>query len=277
LIDLHTHTTASDGEIEPGALVRQAWVAGLRVLSVTDHDTTAAVSEAIRAARQYGLTLIPGIEITAVDEIDVHVLGYFTDIGSVALQQFLAEQRQARVDRVREIGRRLASFGKAVDTERIIAQACREEQSLGRPAVAAALVAAGHVANAKEAFDVWLGHGRPAAVERRGPTVATVVSVIHQAGGLASLAHPSLYDDDQRLERWVHAGLDAIEAYHSEHDEIDVARYRALAERWQLLLTGGSDYHGDVRRARSRLGHVTLPEADFQRFQSCLSRASVAD
>jgi 3',5'-nucleoside bisphosphate phosphatase len=271
LIDLHTHTTASDGRLEPEALVREAWLAGLRVLSVTDHDTTAALPVAGDHAERFGLTFVPGIEITAIDAGDIHILGYFIEAENPPLQTFLERQRAARVVRVREIGRRLEALGKPIDTEAIVSHAAATGRSLGRPAVAAALVEAGHVASRREAFDQWLAHGRPAAVPRGGAPVDEVIAVIHEAGGLASLAHPLLLRRDGNIADWAGAGLDALEVYHSDHHPDDVARYRRIAEELGLDRTGGSDFHGDARFTRARLGLTTLPADDFERFRGRLA------
>jgi predicted metal-dependent phosphoesterase TrpH len=277
VIDLHTHTTASDGHLSPADLVREAWMAGIRVLAVTDHDTTAAIADVGRAAAQFGLTHVPGIEITAVDQgRDVHVLGYFFDFASPPLVECLARQRTVRRDRVRAIGARLARAGRPLDVERLLAEA-PPLRAVGRPAVAAALVAAGHARTTHEAFDQWLVEGRPAWVPREGPGVREVADLLHGAGGISSLAHPVLYGRDKDIPRWREAGLDAIEVWHSEHDATTSARYLEIARRLDLLATGGSDFHGDhpagpVRRCPRLLGRVTLPNAEFARIEKVVAK-----
>lgn len=281
MIDLHTHTTASDGHLPPADLVRDAWMAGIRVLAVTDHDTTAAMAEVGRAAGKFGLTHVPGIEITAIDDgRDVHVLGYFFDVASATLAECLAGQRAARRDRVRVIGDRLARAGMAFDVERLLAEA-PPQRAVGRPAIAAALVAAGHARTVREAFDQWLAEGRPAWVPREGPGVREVADLLHGAGGIASLAHPVLYGRDDDIPRWREAGLDAIEVWHSEHDAATSAHYLAVARRLDLLATGGSDFHGDhpadpVRRYPRLLGRVALPEPEFERLRVATTRPQSA-
>jgi len=273
VIDLHSHTTASDGHLDAETLVRQAWTAGIRTLAVTDHDTVAAIGAARDAATAFGLTLVNGIEVTAIDAgRDVHVLGYFFDPDAPALARCLAAQRAARRTRLRAMAARLAECGVAVNIEPLLASS-PGERALGRPALAEALVAEGHVRSTREAFDTWIGEGCPAWVRRDGPSVREVVAVLHDAGGLASVAHPVLYDRDDEIARWRDEGLDAIEAYHSEHEPADVERYRALAHRLGMLVTGGSDFHGDhpARTARNRprvLGRVSLPEAEFARLMA---------
>lgn len=266
MIDLHTHTTASDGRRAPADLVRAAWLAGLRVLAVTDHDTTAGIAEARAHAGRFGLAFVAGIEITAVEGgRDIHVLGYLADEAQPAVQAFLARQRETRLERVRRIGERLAALGKPIELRALLHEASEEGKSVGRPAVAEALVAAGHVARVQEAFDLYLAEGQPACVPRGGPTVAEVVDMVHRAGGLVSLAHPAVTDADVRIPDWAAAGLDALEAYHSDHTPEDTARYLALAADLNLAVTGGSDYHGDTRAERSCLGYTTLPQQEFDR------------
>lgn len=264
MIDLHTHSTASDGRDLPAALVARAAAAGVRVLGLTDHDTVAGCDEARRAAQDLGIEFVPGIEISAILEgADVHVLGYFIDVASGDLQAFLAAQRRQRVDRVRAMLGRLSGFGMALDPQTILGPALSDtRRAVGRPWIARALVAAGYVNDTAEAFDKWLGRGRPAFVPRAGAAPADVIGRIHAAGGIASLAHPGLLARDDLIPPWVDAGLDALEAYHTDHDEETSARYVALAGRLGVLVSGGSDYHGDVAHG-GEPGSTSLPSAAF--------------
>lgn len=265
MIDLHLHTRASDGAHEPAQLVRRLWIAGIRTFSVTDHDTLDGLAGAAGAARQFAMDCVAGIEITSMsDGREVHVLGYFVDPGSPALADFLVGQRADRVRRLRALAARLDAAGIPIDIERIIAET-PQGRSVGRPQVADALIRAGHVASVTEAFDRWIGEGRPAFVPRAGAAPETVIDLIHRAGGLASVAHPGCLGRDDLLERLAAAGLDAIEVYHPDHDEPMLARYREIASRLGLLVTGGSDYHRDEGPHGSVLGQVTLPREDFDR------------
>ena len=242
-----------------------AQTAGLTTIALTDHDTLAGFDEARAAADAAGLRIVPGIEITAVeDSRDVHVLGYFFDPTSQALDTFLTVQRTDRVRRLREIGARLASLGWPVDLEPILCAAeQRQGKSVGRPLVADALIAAGHAVDRRDAFERLLGAGRPGFVARVGAPVSDVVDIIHRAGGIAALAHPGPLEMDDAIEGFVRGGLDAIEARHSDHDEIAEQRYRAMAGRLGVVVCGGSDFHGDPSRRVNELGLVTLPESDF--------------
>ena len=250
--------------LSPSELVLEARAAGLSIFSITDHDTTAGLDAAGTAARDAGLELIPGLEISAVaDDRDVHVLGYFIDSASPRLREFLVRQRDDRLRRVREIGERLAALGAPVDVEPIAADAAKG-RSVGRPQIAAALLAAGHVATRNEAFDRYLESGGPAFVPRRGARPEEVIAIIHEAGGIASLAHPGVTRRDDLLNALVAAGLDAIEARHSDHDADTEARYRVRARELGVAVSGGSDFHGVLAGHRvGVLGQITLPASDF--------------
>jgi predicted metal-dependent phosphoesterase TrpH len=264
VIDLHLHTTASDGALPPPELVIQARAAGLSIFSITDHDTTAGSEAALAPARDAGLELVPGIEISAVaDGRDVHVLGYFIDPTSPRLRRFLLDQREERLRRVRDISARLAALGVPVDVAPIVADAARG-RSVGRPQIAEALLAAGHVTTRNEAFDRFLESGGPAFVPRRGARPEEVIGIIHEAGGLASLAHPGLTRRDELIPALAAAGLDALEARHSDHDPATEARYRTLARQLGIAVSGGSDYHGvDAGHRVAMLGRITLDVEDF--------------
>lgn len=268
MIDLHLHTTASDGRLSPSSLVARAAAAGLTVVSVTDHDTTAGLEEAGRAAGASGIRLVSGIEITAVEAgQDVHVLGYFFDPADPRLSDFLRVQRADRVRRVHEIAERLRAMGCAIDTQPLIAQGSGAGASVGRPHVADALVTAGHAADRADAFDRLIGRGRPAFVPRKGASTAEVVSVIRVAGGIASLAHPGLTQRDDLLRSLAASGLAALEARHSDHDAVTETRYRDLAAQYGLAVSGGSDFHGDNSHHAAGLGTITLPAEDFAALQ----------
>ena len=264
MIDLHTHTTASDGALEPRALVERAYRLGIRTLSVTDHDTVAGVSEAAAEAAARGMEFLPGIEITAVhDRRDVHLLAYFLDPEPAGLTAFLERQRQDRSRRAREMSARLAALGAPIDIEDLIAGAEAAGTAVARPTVARALLDAGHVTSLQQAFDRWLADGRAAYVPRIGATPAAVVRLVMQAGGVAGLAHPGLLRKDELIPDLAVAGLGAIEVYHSDHDAGAQARYLRLAERYDLAVSGGSDFHGDDHPRARCFGRVGLPRERF--------------
>jgi len=274
VIDLHLHTTASDGLCEPAALVDLAWRAGIRTMSVTDHDTVAAVSEVKRAAAASGIAFVPGIEITAVhDGRDVHVLGYFIDCEDAALAAFLQRQRDDRVRRIGAMADRLADMGKPVDRDALM-EPRPGGWSIGRPLVAQALVKAGHVMTMHQAFDLLIGEGKPAYVPRCGRSPADVIDIINRAGGIASLAHPGLLRRDEMIPGMIESGLTALEAFHSEHDAATTEHYLAFADRHGILVSGGSDYHGDKERRRAAFGTIGLPPERFERLKARVHRES---
>jgi len=274
VIDLHTHTTASDGRCTPPELVARASAAGVTVLAVTDHDTVAACDAVESECVARGIAFVPGIEITACrDGADVHVLGYFFDRRAPKLLMFLHEQRARRVDRVRRMIGVLASHGIVLDADAILRPALEDEStSAGRPWIARALVAGGHVATISEAFDRWLARGRPAFIPRVGAEPADVFARVHDAGGLASLAHPVLSEHDEWIPEYAAAGLDALEAHHSKQDADATARYLSIASRLGLAVTGGSDFHSDDVPTAPRPGYVALPAADYEQFVARSSR-----
>jgi len=235
-------------------------------MSVTDHDTVAAVMEVRAVAREHGVRAVNGIEITAVDnQQDIHVLGYFVDPDDAALGSFLLAQRAARIARVEAIGARLAALGVPIAVDALVLEASAASgRSIGRPQIARAMVAAEHVTSVQDAFDRWLAHGRPGFVPREGASPETVIGVIHDAGGIASLAHPGKLGLEPRLKALAHAGLDAVEVFHPDHDASLVERYRVLARELDLLMTGGSDFHGDPAHGLEP-GGVSLPAVEFER------------
>lgn len=266
MIDLHMHTTASDGRCTPEELVQQAYDKGIRTMAVTDHDTMAGVARATQAAAALGMTCVPGIEITSVHGgRDVHVLAYFLPELSQALTDLLSEQRRNRIERAHTIADRLAAAGAPIDVAALMqAGEALGGKSLARPQIAQALIAAGHVATVAEAFDTYLHEDGPAYVPHRGASPAEVVALIVEAGGLASLAHPGYTRKDDVIPDLVSEGLGAIEAYHSSHDETTTTRYLEMAKRLGLLVSGGSDYHGEGTRRSEFFGVVHLPEEAFR-------------
>jgi predicted metal-dependent phosphoesterase TrpH len=269
IIDLHLHTTASDGRCSPRELVDRAAAAGVDVMGVTDHDTTAAIDETTDAARSRGIEVVPGIEVTAVEDgRDVHVLGYFVDDKNAELERFLSRQRAQRVARVQAIAQRLAELGMPIDMTPLLRRADEAAgRSVGRPLIARQMIAARYVADTREAFDRWLATGRPAFVPRAGAPAEDVIAIIHAAGGLASLAHPAQTRVDARIADYVAAGLDAVEVFHPDHDEAARTRYQSLALDLKLLATGGSDFHGDSSHGWEP-GAVTLPRGEWLRLRA---------
>jgi 3',5'-nucleoside bisphosphate phosphatase len=266
MINLHMHTTASDGTSTPEDLVARVRTAGITIFSVTDHDTMAAVPAASAAATRQGLTCVPGIEITTVhDGHDVHMLGYFLDAGAPILVALLERVRALRRERAAEIADRLAAAGAPIDAVALIgASEGGGARSLARPQIARALVAAGHVATVAEAFDRYLSEGCCAYVPHRGPSPREGIAAIRSAGGVASIAHPATTKCDQIIPALADAGLSAIEAYHSAHDPATVSHYVDLARSLALAVSGGSDFHGESMRRSEFFGVTCLPQDEYE-------------
>jgi predicted metal-dependent phosphoesterase TrpH len=256
------HTTASDGLLSPAALVGRVVEVGLTTISITDHDTLGGLKDVRKYADAARIRLIPGIEVTSVyNERDVHILGYFIDEDDAAFAAFLTRGRSQRIERAREIALRLESLGCPIDIDRVFTDAARRGASVARPLIADALMRHGHVTSRQDAFDRFLASGKPAFVPRVGSSPMEVVDAIHRARGIASLAHPGVTRQPDLLEPLAAHGLDAIEAYHTDHTPEMQADALAAARRLNLAVSGGSDYHGDD--SRRALGGVTLPEAAF--------------
>ena len=273
VIDLHLHTTASDGRCTPEDLVERCSRAGLRAISVTDHDTRAGEAAARARATERGIEFVSGIEITSVHAgKDVHILGYDLPADTPELEQLITEQRRLRIERAREIAHRLDRAGAPIDIDALVASASQASgKAVARPQIAQYLIAAGHASSVAEAFDRFLGEQCAAYVAHQGASPAAVVGLIAGAGGLASLAHPGRLNRDDLIPGLVAAGLTCIEAYHSTHDEAAQAHYLDTARRYGLLVTGGSDYHGDGTRHAECFGVVGLTPAAFDRFKERLN------
>ncbi len=262
LIDLHAHTTASDGALSPTALVELARREGIGVLGVTDHDTVAGLDEALEAGARLGVEVIPGMEISCYyHRQEVHLLGYFVDHRRPALLEQLSAWREERLGRMRQMVERLRRYGIHLDADQIGARGAGG--SVGRPHVAKALVEGGHVATVEEAFDRFLAEGKPAYVPRQRVAVAQAIALVRGAGGLPVLAHPGIYHNDGMMADLVRDGLAGIEVVHRDHNDAATTRYRRLAARYDLVCTGGSDFHGLAGATPQRLGQPSLPQADL--------------
>jgi hypothetical protein len=253
--ELHAHTTASDGQHTPAELVTMARALGLDVLAITDHDTTDGIAPAHLAAHGSPV-ILSGIELSAEDDGDVHVLGYGLNPNDPALQAALAGFRTDRESRARRMVEKLAALGVSVDWERVRVLA---GGSIGRPHIARAMVEAGEVESVREAFDRYLGNGGPAYVARQRLTPEAAIQLIHAAGGAAVLAHPGMLANPRAMVvRLVAAGLDGVEVAHPKNSEAVRLDLRGLAARYHLIMTGGSDFHGRAV-SDAMLGSVSAP------------------
>ena len=249
LVDLHTHTTASDGTDSPALLMAKAAEAGLEAVAVTDHDTLSGLDEAADAGRKYGVELIRGCEISTGTELgELHILGLWLPQHPALLQEKLAFLRRKRAERNEGIVRKLQDLGLDITMEEVLAIATGE--SVGRPHIAEVLLRKGYAENSREVFKEYLGcHGK-AYLPKEVLEPEESVRLLADLGATVSLAHPMLWKGpsgwlDTQVARLKDCGLNAIEAWHSEHSEADVRACLALAKRFDLGISGGSDYHGD--------------------------------
>lgn len=267
-VDLHAHSTASDGLLSPAELVAEAARRGVRVLALTDHDTLAGLPAATAAAADHGIELVPGVELSSeAGKYEIHVLGYYVDPTDAALTAELAghaAQRRTRADRVVE---RLSALGLPVSLDRVIELAAGG--TIGRPHVARAMIEAGYVTTVGEAFDRYLANGQPAYVPRDNVPPEEAVALLSRAGAIPVLAHPfSTGDVEGTLRRLVPHGLRGIEVYYGEYNPERRMQLRAIADAWSLLPTGGSDYHGPAFKEGRDLGSVPVPAEVVHRLRA---------
>jgi predicted metal-dependent phosphoesterase TrpH len=276
-VDLHTHTTASDGTYAPRDLVIEAASRGVRVLAITDHDSTEGLPEAFEEAeRRRPLELLPGIEINCdVEGAEIHVLGYLMEWQAPWFQEFCREQRRERRERVHLMAERMAALGMPFDADEVFALV--KEGSAGRPHVAQVMVARGYVKTVREAFDKYLAAGRPGHVPRKKLTPEDAVRLIRRAAGVPVFAHPGLASRDELIPGLIAAGLMGIECYYTEHSAQQRATYLQICKEQDLVATGGSDFHGPQVRAAT-LGSPSVPMAAVEalRAKAALARASLA-
>lgn len=257
--DLHTHTYHSDGTRSPREVVDVAHAAGIDILCISDHDNLAAFFEIKQYADNADVTLVPGTELSCgVDGVDVHVLAYAFDPHDETIAKRLAQFRETRHTRGYRMVDRLRSLGYDVNRDRIDELAAGG--AMGRPHIARALVEKGYVASVQEAFDKFIGPGKPAYVEKERFQIDDAVSIIHRAGGVTSIAHPTHYPDHETLVMsLLDRGVDAVEVFHPDVDEVARDRYLSITRFRGKFVTGGSDDHGTVKTSET-LGKFRVPE-----------------
>ncbi|MBC7288941.1 MAG: PHP domain-containing protein [Armatimonadetes bacterium] len=258
-VDLHIHSTASDGSLQPQEIVDVAIAKGLYAIAITDHDTVAGVEPALRAAGSRGVHVLPGVEIS-VDfaETEIHILGYFIDLDHKPLLDAMEKVRRGRLYRAEEMVRRLQNLGVGITLEDVLEES--GDGAIGRPHVARALVKVGAVSTPQEAFDRYLARGKPAYVPRYKLSPEEAVQLIIQAGGMPVFAHPGLARRDDMIDTLIPAGLLGIEAYHTEHSAAETQKYINMARRRGLFITGGSDSHGPKGPIPVEIGSVCVPD-----------------
>jgi 3',5'-nucleoside bisphosphate phosphatase len=267
-IDLHSHTTASDGALSPTELVRLAGERGIGTLAITDHDSTEGLEEARGEAASTGIRIVTGVELGAyMSGSEVHMLGYFFDEAHPRMRQTLAELREGRAYRGRRMVEKLQELGLDVTWERV--QEIAAGGAVGRPHVGRALIEKGYAESIDDAFEKYLARGKPAHIPRTQLTPTDCIGLIHEAGGVAVLAHPTWVEGvENLLPRLAEAGLDGIETYYGLYSDETIAWLEGLARRFNLVPTGGSDFHGQPGLAHAALGSISVPPQYFAELES---------
>lgn len=257
-VDLHVHTTASDGTDSPAEAVARAKSQGLRAIAITDHDTLEGVEPALVEGLLHKIKIVPGIELgSEYRGEEIHILGYLVELHNREFLDKLKLFRDTRINRMEKMVEKLQEFGFPVDMDRVMVISV--SGSVGRPHLAAALVEIGAVETTTEAFDRYIGAGRPAYIPRYKLDPVEAVRLIRSAGGAPVLAHPGLNNSAQLIEELKRAGLAGLEAHHPAHSREQASYYHRLAIGHGLIVTGGSDYHGPGHKAGCRMGSETVP------------------
>ncbi|HHW02782.1 MAG TPA: PHP domain-containing protein [Thermoanaerobacterales bacterium] len=271
-VDLHIHTTFSDGRLTPAEVVKISHEMGLRAIAITDHDTVEGIPYAIEESRKYkNIEVIPGIEInTYYSDQEVHILGYFIEYNNVELKKKLSDLLQKRIERTRKITEKLIQLGINITFEEIKSRA--QGPSIGRPHVARALIDKGYANSIEDAFDKFLNPGRPAYVPRYKITPFDAVDIIKLSNGIPVLAHPGLLGKKQIINELIDYGIMGIEVYHKDHNMEQVKYYMNIASEKKLLMTGGSDSHGETPLL---LGTLDIPrefvlELKYEKNKCCM-------
>jgi predicted metal-dependent phosphoesterase TrpH len=272
--DLHLHTNFSDGTYTPEELVSQAARNKLAAIALTDHDTVEGCQRAGDACKALGIEFIPGAELTGEqDENEIHILGYFLDTNNQKLLSEIAKFQAVRQSRIKEMVARLNELKVPLKIDDVIALAnCR---SPGRPHVARALVKAGFCTSLDEAFERFLKKHRPAWVPKAKISAPVAIELIHEASGLAVMAHPGLNRSDEVIPDLVEAGLDGIECFHTKHSTAVSEHYLEIADKYNLLVTGGSDCHG-MSKGKPLIGTVKLPYQHVEKLKAAVRNRNAA-
>jgi 3',5'-nucleoside bisphosphate phosphatase len=262
-VDLHAHSTASDGARRPADVIREAKRVGLAAVALTDHDTLDGIPEALATGAEVGVRVVSGVELSAVEgDSETHILGlHLSDTRD--MEQRLVELREMRRSRAERIVTRLNDLGVRIEFAAVLEQAAGG--AIGRPHVARAMIAEGWAVDFRDAFERYLGNGRPAYVSKDRLAIGDAIQLIHRAGGLAILAHPAQTGTRERIAAFAAQGIDGVEVRHPSHSTEDMNRLLALVEHFSLVPSGGSDWHGGSDGTRM-LGMMRVP-ADWLRRQ----------
>lgn len=257
-VDLHLHSTASDGTLSPQQLVQLASKLNLRTIAVTDHDSVEGITPARRAGTKTGVEVIPAVELSSdLDGRDIHFLGYFIDYKNKWLEDHLERLRQARYERALKMVEKLKEIGLEIPFQEVLETAGRG--AVGRSHLATVMVRRGYIHSIQEAFDRYIGRDSPCYVEKYNYSCQDVINIIKKINGISVLAHPGLSHVDNCIPEFINYGLIGLEIYHSEHSPEQVKHYRKLAKNYKLIVTGGSDCHGLESTRGLAIGSVKVP------------------
>ena len=276
--DLHCHTTSSDGTTSPEEIVKMAVELGLSGLSITDHDTVDAYSSAVPLAQKLGLELISGAEFSSMqDDVSVHILAYAFPLGSPLIQNFCAKHTQRRAARNKEILKRLTEHGMPLNEEEVLAampeSPLNSHSTIGRPHIALAMRKKGYIQTIQEGFNKYLGEGKSCYFPGESFSTQETIDIIHQAKGLAVIAHPHLIDHPKTLKQLLEMNFDGIECYYARFHKEAHDRWLKIAQHRQWLVTGGSDYHGTIK-PNIPLGASWINEERFRPLQKHFQEVS---
>lgn len=272
-VDLHVHTTASDGSLTPTEVVQRALDQGLAAIALTDHDTVEGLTEAWAAARGTGLEIVPGVEIGSDWPVgDFHILGLYVDPWDGPFNECMQAMKATRVQRARKMLERLAALGMPLEWDEV-ARFCSANCAIGRLHIARAMVQRGYVSDVHQAFQRYIGRNGPAYVPRLRMTPVEVIGLIRRAGGVAVLAHPAASGVVEPIPTLASLGLQGVEVWYPAHSPEDVRGLLRLARQYRLLVTGGSDFHGSESGAGAPLGSVSVPLRLLRRLQQAAELA----
>jgi predicted metal-dependent phosphoesterase TrpH len=265
LLDLHIHTTFSDGDMTPEQMVAAANEKGLAGIAITDHDEVGGVTVACEAARGSGLQVVSGVELSTSDgKSDIHILGYLIDVENEELLRHLDLFKDARLKRGIRMVERLKDMGVKIDVDKVLEIA--GDGAVGRPHIAAALLETGSVESVEDAFRHYIGFNSPAYVQKYQLKPSDAFDLIRKAGGVGAMSHPGTTRKDELITDFIASGMRALEVYHPKHSASDIKRYSRLAEKMGLVITGGSDSHG-TRSARLHVGACTVPVSAIEQLE----------
>ncbi len=274
MVDLHNHTKFSDGSLSPAKLIEVAKEKGIAAMGITDHDTMEGITPAQKAGEEHDIEIVPGLELsTHRGGKEFHLLGYYCDPKHPLLKTLLDKMISDRQDRMKKMITRLGDLGLTIDITEILSKT--EGRAPGRPHLALTLCQKGYCRTPLEAFQKYIGNGCPPYVERYKLDLYKAIDLVRIAGGIPVLAHPGIYKEDHFIPSMVKKGLLGIEVFHPDHRPKDVNKYQQLAQKYDLLITGGSDYHGEGIGSAPVVGTITIGYKYLEELKNMIQKQEV--